>query len=126
MSCAWRWNQKRSFDTSYGEQNYSGIIFIEPGMVDEALGANKNVLLVEDCQLMQPAGFDQIFADCEGMIASCALLRLELETVGKHILLAFGVRYKDRFHPGQGIELLHFLAQIVAYQMDMYLHDLTI
>jgi len=114
------------FDTSYGEQNYSGIIFIEPGVVDDALGVNKNVLLVEDCQANMPAGFEQIFADCDDMIASCALLRLELETVGKHILLAFGVRYKDRFHPGQGIELLHFLAQIVAYQMDTYLHDLTI
>ena len=114
------------FDTSYGEQNYSGIVFIEPGMVDEAIGINKNVLLVEDCQLDQPAGFDQIFSDCENMIASCALLRLELDTVGKHILLAFGVRHKDRFHPGQGIELLHFLAQIVAHQMDMYLQDLAI
>jgi len=114
------------FDTSYGEQDYSGIVFIEPGMVDDAIGINKNVLLVEDCQQTEPVGFDQIFADCENMIASCALLRLELETVGKHILLAFGVRYKDRFHPGQGIELLHFLAQIVAHQMDRYLQDLAI
>ncbi len=113
-------------DTSYGEENYSGIIFIEPGTVDDALGATKNVLLVEDCAANMPAGFDQIFADCNDMIASCALLRLELDTVGKNILLAFGVRYKDRFHSGQGIELLHFLAQIVAHQMDTYLHDLTI
>ena len=114
------------FDTSYGEQNYSGIIFVDPGTVDDAIGINKNVLLVEDCQQAMPYGFEQIFADCDDMIASCALLRLELETVGKHILLAFGVRYKDRFHPGQGIELLHFLAQIVAHQMDRYLDDLVI
>jgi uncharacterized protein YigA (DUF484 family) len=114
------------FDTSYGEQNYSGIVFIDPGMVDDSIGINKNVLLVEDCQATMPAGFEQVFADCENMIASCALLRLELETVGKHIMLAFGVRHKDRFHPGQGVELLHFLAQIVAHQMDMYLHDLSI
>lgn len=113
-------------DTSYGEENYSGIIFIDPGTVDAALGVKKNVLLVEDCSASRPAGFEQIFADCGDMIASCALLRLELETVGKHILLAFGVRYKDRFHPGQGIELLHFLAQIVAHQMDRYLDDLEI
>jgi uncharacterized protein YigA (DUF484 family) len=114
------------FDTSYGEQNYSGFVFIPPGMVDAALGPKKNVLLVEDCTATPPPGFEAIFSDCEEMIASCALLRLELETVGKNVVLAFGVRHKDRFHPGQGIELLHFLAQIVAHQLDMYLHDLTI
>jgi uncharacterized protein len=112
-------------DTSYGEQNYSGFVFIEPGTVDAALGANKNVLLVDDAQANPPAGFEQIFSDCENMIASCALLRLEMEQVGKNVVLAFGVRHKDRFHSGQGIELLHFLAQIVAHQLDAYLQDLT-
>ena len=114
------------FSTSYGEQNYSGFIFIEPGTVDAALGKKKNVLLVEDCQVNPPHGFDQIFSDCEGMIGSCALLRLDMEMVGKNVILAFGVRYNDRFHAGQGIELLHFLAQIVAHQLDKYLSDLTV
>lgn len=114
------------FDTSYGEQNYSGIVFIEPGMVDAALGKKKNVLLVEDCTSVHPPGFEQVFADCEAMIESCAMLRLELDTVDRNVILAFGVRHKDRFHPGQGIELLHFLAQIVAHQLDMYLNDLAI
>jgi uncharacterized protein YigA (DUF484 family) len=113
------------FDTSYGEQNYSGFVFIPPGTVDAALGKKKNVLLIEDCTVKQPPGFDEIFSDCEAMIASCALLRLDLEMVGKNVVLAFGVRYKDRFHPGQGVELLHFLAQIVSHQLDMYLSDLT-
>jgi len=114
------------FDTSYGEQHYSGIVFVDPGIVDAALGNKKNVLLVGDCIATPPAGLDQIFSDCEEMIASCALLRLELETVGKNVLLAFGVRYKERFHGGQGVELLHFLAQIVAYQMDMYLGEMAL
>jgi len=114
------------FDTSYGEQNYSGIVFIAPGTADAALGQKKNVLLVEDCSVNRPPGFEQIFADCEAMIASCAMLRLEMETVERNIILAFGVRHKDRFHPGQGIELLHFLAQIVAHQLDRYLNDLAI
>jgi len=114
------------FDTSYGEQNYSGIIFIDPGTVDRALGKKKNVLLVEDCTAVRPPGFEQVFADCETMIESCAMLRLELDTVDRNVILAFGVRHKDRFHPGQGIELLHFLAQIVAHQLDMYLNDLAI
>lgn len=113
-------------DTSYGENNYSGFVFISSGMVDAAVGKGKNVLLVDDVEAKPFAGFEEIFADCEGLVASCALLRLELDTVGKNVVLAFGVRYKERFHPGQGIELLHFLAQIVAFQLDAYLLDLSL
>jgi len=114
------------YDLKYNDQNYSGIVFIEPGMVDMALGKKKNVRLEDDCTKKVPPGFDQIFADCADLIESCALLRLNLEQVGRHVILAFGVRHKDRFHPGQGIELLNFLAQIVAHQLDIYLHDLTV
>ncbi len=113
-------------DTSYGEQNYSGIVFIDSGTVDAALGIGKDVLLVEDSTSIPPVGFEQIFADCEAMIASCALLRLNMESVDRNILLAFGVRHKNRFHSGQGIELLNFLAKIVAHQLDKYLQDLTL
>jgi len=113
-------------DTSYGEQHYSGMVFVTPGTVDAALGHKKNVLLVGDCIASPVAGLEEIFADCEDLIASCALLRLELETVGKQVVLAFGVRHKERFHSGQGVELLHFLAQIVAYQMDMYLGEMAL
>ncbi len=114
------------YDLRYSDQNYSGIVFVDPGTVDAAIGKKKNVRLVDDCGKGAPAGFSEIFADCDDMIESCALLRLELEKVNRHVILAFGVRHKDRFHPGQGIELLHFLAQIVAHQLDIYLHDLTI
>lgn len=114
------------YDTAYGEQNFSGIVFIAPGMVDSALGKKKKVLLIDDTDAKRPAGFEEIFVECDEMIASCALLRLELATVDKNILLAFGVRHKDRFHPGQGIELLNFLAQIVAHQLDRYLDDLSV
>lgn len=113
------------YDTHYSEQNYSGIVFISPHTVDAAIGKKKNVLLVSDTTGEQPAGFSEIFADCAGLIQSCALLRLDLELVNRNVILAFGVRHKDRFHTGQGIELLHFLAQIVAHQLDLYLQDLA-
>jgi len=113
------------FDTSYGEQNFSGIVFIEPGTIDAALGKKKPVLLIDDCDKKTPVGFEQIFSDCDTMIASCALLRLQMESIDKNIILAFGVRHKERFHSGQGIELLNFLAQIVAFQLDRYLDDLS-
>lgn len=113
-------------DTSYGEQDYSGCVFVPPGTVDEILGPSKNVLLVDDTLEAPFIGFEEIFIDCEGMARSCALLRLDLDTVGKNIILAFGVRHAGRYHSGQGVELLHFLAQVVAVQLDRYLIDLSI
>lgn len=114
------------YEMNYGEQDFSGIVFVDPHTVDAAIGRKKNVKLVDDCNTGAPAGFDQIFADCADLIESCALLRLELPQIKRNVILAFGVRHKDRFHPGQGIELLNFLAQIVAHQLDIYLHELTI
>lgn len=114
------------FAAHYSEENYSGIVLIEPGIVDYALGQKKNVLLVADIAKREPIGFEQIFADCSGLVQSCALLRLELERMQRNVILAFGVRYPERFHPGQGIELLHFLAQIVAHQLDSYLDELDL
>lgn len=113
------------FDTSLGEDNFSGIVLISPGAAQAAFNNKKHVLLVADCLKTPPAGFEEIFSDCDNMIASCALLRLRMETIDRDIILAFGVRHKDRFHPGQGIELLNFLAEIVAHQLDRYLAELT-
>jgi uncharacterized protein YigA (DUF484 family) len=113
------------YETAYGEQNFSGIVFVEPGVVDAALGSKK-VRLVANCEQEPPAGFAQLFADCDELIASCALLKLETQALDKQVLLAFGVRHAGRFHPGQGVELLHFLAQIVAFQLDRYLDDMSL
>lgn len=114
------------FDTSYGEQNYSGIVFVDPGTVLALFGNQKNVLLFGDNDINPPIGFEQIFVNCEEQIESCALLRLDSEMVNKQVILAMGVRHKDRFHAGQGMELLHFFAQAVSLQLDKYLDDLTL
>ncbi len=113
-------------DTSYGESDFSGIVFIAPGTCDAALGKGKRVKLVADSTRHPPAGFDEIFAECDTMIESCALLRLDMESIDRQVMLAFGVRSKERFHPGQGIELLNFLAQVVAHQLDRYLDEMTV
>lgn len=113
-------------DTSYGERDYSGCVFVPPGTVDDVLGVGKDVLLVENAHVHPFDGYEEVFADSQGVAVSCALLRLDIDTVGKNILLAFGVRHENRFHPGQGVELLNFLAQVVAVQMDKYLIDLSI
>ncbi|MEQ1789972.1 MAG: DUF484 family protein [Rickettsiales bacterium] len=117
------------FDASYGEKNYSGIVFVSAGTVDALFsngGSQRNVLLVGDAQINQPIGFEQIFVNCDEQVQSCALLRLNSEMVDKHVILALGVRHKERYHTGQGTELLHFFAQTVALQLDKYLDDLTL
>lgn len=111
------------YETFYSEHNYSGIVFITPGTVDYAVG-KKNIAMVPDCAEAPPVGFEQIFADCEALIASCALLRLDLPQTRRPVILAFGVRYPDRFNAGQGVELLNFLGQIVAHQLDQYLREI--
>lgn len=112
------------FDTSYGELNYSGIVFVDSGTADALFGRQKNVLLFSDTEINPPLGFEQIFINCDEQIQSCALLRLASDMVDRNIILALGVRHKERYHTGQGTELLHFFAKSVAIQLDKYLGDL--
>jgi uncharacterized protein YigA (DUF484 family) len=55
-----------------------------------------------------------VFADAEGLIASCALLKLALPAPHLMGMLAIGVREPHRFYAGQGTELLRFLAATVG------------
>jgi uncharacterized protein YigA (DUF484 family) len=111
------------YGTFYSEDNYSGIVFVDTGLSDALIPDGKKSLLVEDTLAQKLPGFDQIFAECSGLVNSCAILALELERVPRLAMLAFGVRHAKRFHPGQAIDLLQFLAQIVAHQLDIYLQD---
>lgn len=110
-------------ESTYGEQNYSGISFIELGLSDAIFGTNGSVVLTEDTHKKPIPGFEQIFVDCSGLIRSSALLRLRLEDIGRDVILAFGVRQANRFHAGQGFELLEFLARIVEFKLDQCLND---
>lgn len=111
------------YDTSYPDAHYSGISFIDTGTVDAALGES-DILMIEDCDEEHVAGFEDIFADCTALVKSCALLRLRLELVQKDVLLALGVRHKERFHPHQGVDLLNFLAHIVELRLDTCLMEI--
>jgi len=116
-------------ETAYGEPHYSGVVFADSGTAESLFGSKntqKNVVLADDTETKKPTGFAQIFADCEDLIKSCALMRLPLETVERNITLALGTRQKGHFHTGQGTEIFHFLAQVVAVQLDKYLDDLPL
>ena len=68
-------------------------------------------------------GFEMLFADCSSLVRSCALVRLDLPTIKRPAILAFGVRHTDRFHPHQGGELLAHLGEVMSIVLDRCLAE---
>lgn len=106
-----------SSETYYNESNYSGICFIPPGTANAAM-LGEQVRLIADTQGEPPIGFEMIFADCSSLVRSAGLVRLDLTTVKRPAMLAFGVRHTDRFHPHQGGELLGHLGEVMSIVLD--------
>lgn len=77
------------------------------GSVDSLLGADKNVVLVRK---MKDDG--TIFGSGAGLVRSAALARLQPGSRTAMGLLALGSR-GDAFYPGQGTELIRFLARML-------------
>lgn len=110
------------YDTYYSEQNYSGICFVPVNTAQAAMQGD-SVRLIADTHNEPPIGFEMIFADCSNLVRSCALLRLDLERVGKPAILAFGVRDSGHFSANQGGDLLGFLAAVMATSLDRCLSE---
>jgi uncharacterized protein YigA (DUF484 family) len=94
----------------------SGIQLLRPGMVDALLGPDRDVLLRADVQ-----GDPGLFGSGAGLVRSLALLRI---TVAEHApmgLLCIGTRKPEKFHPGQGTELLSFLARALEATLGAWL-----
>ena len=105
------------YETYYHEDNYSGICFVPNGTANAVL-LGESVRLIGDTQGEPPIGFEMVFADCSSLVRSCALVRLELPTIKRPAILAFGVRHTDRFHPHQSGELLAFLGEVMSIVLD--------
>ncbi len=106
------------YDNSYPDTNYSGIVFIESGLTDAMMGESGMALLCEDVQDHDIVGLEQIFEDCEWLVRSVAILRLQISEAPHNVVLAFGVREADRFHREQAVDLLIFLGQIIQECLD--------
>ncbi len=105
------------YETYYHEDNYSGICFVPAGTANAVL-LGESVRLIADTQGEPPIGFEMVFADCSNLVRSCALVRLDLPTINRPAILAFGVRHADRFHPHQGGELLGHLGEVMSIILD--------
>lgn len=93
-----------------------GATALPPGTVDTMLGENRKILLRADGAQGEP-----IFGPAAQLVASDALVRMGPGPSGAPMLLAFGSRDAERFHPGQGTELLCFLAETVNRCLERWL-----
>ncbi len=84
-----------------------GLQILQPGMVDELIGANRHVILRSDVE-----GDPEIFAGGATLVRSDALARVTVSQTTPLCMMAFGSRHATTFHPGQATDLLAFLARV--------------
>lgn len=94
----------------------TGVHVVSPGMVDETLGPGRDIVLRAKAEAEHA-----VFGGAVGLVHSAALLRLPINQFGPMALLAFGSRDEERFHPGQGTELLSFLSRVLTHTMRDWL-----
>jgi uncharacterized protein YigA (DUF484 family) len=96
--------------------NRSTLKIFARGAIDRIMGSGKDIVLSPDVTA-DPA----LFGGASTLIRSQVLLRLQLKRDAPLGLLAFGSRTVGKFHPGQGTELLSFLAKAVELNIRGWL-----
>lgn len=99
-----------------GPVRLGGLCQLEPDSVDAILGRGRPLRLRSEIQ-----GDPGIFGAAAGLVASEALIRLNISRATPPALLALGARRADQFHPGQGTELLAFLAAALELSVRAWL-----
>lgn len=94
-----------------------GVQLLAPGTVDRLIGYDRNTLLRDDT-----AGESIIFGASAGLVRSDAFIRLTISEKTPTGLLAFGTRHPGYFNPGQGTELLGFLARLLEHCIRTWLN----
>lgn len=97
---------------------YSTIRFVPDGVLTSLFPGESDVLLGADVPLPE-----EVFDQASNLVASFALARFETIHLEGYGAIAFGVRDADQFQPGQGTELLRFLARILGICMDRVWED---
>jgi len=86
----------------------SGVVPLSPKTVDRMIGPGQSIVLRDNV-----TGDPEIFGPGAGLVHSEALIRLSFGRTAPTALLAFGTRDAAHFEPGQGTELLRFMAHVV-------------
>jgi uncharacterized protein len=95
---------------------YDGLFLLRPGTVDEVMGPGVEIMLRDEI-----GGEPAIFGGAAGLVRSDALIRLTPHENAPTGLIAFGTRHPGFFNPGQGTELLTFLARIIEHCIRAWL-----
>jgi len=93
-----------------------GVRVLEAGAVDRMLGSARDLLLLPNVR-----GDANLFGAGSPLVRSMALLRLKFSPLAPLGLLALGSRKETRFNPGQGTELLSFLARAIELSIRTWL-----
>jgi hypothetical protein len=96
--------------------SHQGVQILDAGTVDALLGPDKDVALFGEI-----TGDPKLFGDGAGLVRSAALLRLSVSAAAPAGLLCIGTRRPGKFHPGQGTELLGFLARALGVTIAAWL-----
>jgi len=96
--------------------SHHGVLILDGGTVDGVLGLERDALL-----LAETAGDPKLFGDGAGLVRSAALLRLNVSPAAPAGLLCIGARQAGKFHAGQGVELLCFLARTLGITIAAWL-----
>lgn len=95
---------------------YDGLLILPPGTIDEIMGPGNEILLRDDTH-----GETEVFGGAAGLVRSDALIRLIAREDAPLGVIAFGTRHPGFFNPGQGTELLSFLARIIEHCIRSWL-----
>lgn len=94
----------------------AGVHVLGKGVIDGIMGEGRDILLRADAQ-----GDKAIFRAMAHLVRSDALVRLDINASAPVGLLALGAAEPDRFHPGQGTELLAFLGRSLEHCIRAWL-----
>jgi hypothetical protein len=97
-------------------RSVEGVQLLPAGTVTTLLGNGRDALLRDDVE-----GDPAIFGAAAGLVRSDALLRVSASPATPPGLLAFGTRHPGYFNPGQGTELLAFLARVLEHCIRTWL-----
>ncbi len=105
-----------ALDRVPGEANRTALKLLPKGTIDRVMAGGRDIVLIAD----EP-GDPLLFGGAATLVRSQALLRLQLRRVAPLGMLAFGARTADKFHDGQGTELLSFLGRVVELSLRGWL-----
>lgn len=94
----------------------AGVVVLAPGAIEDLMGAGDDIVL----RANKP-GERAVFGGSASAVRSVALLRLAFGPKTPAGILALGSGEPEAFHPGQGTELLAFLARVVEHCIRRWL-----